>query len=100
MPPASLSTFAVMNPGPTTARKSRIRVFERLKNVMGNLRAHMDGTDSGYKRRHRINAVRESGQRKSEPPLKMSAIARRWAWVLACLSGAGAAGKRPGPSRG
>src|SRR6266478_2643656 len=32
MPPASLSTFAVMKPGPTTAKSSRIRTFQFLRN--------------------------------------------------------------------
>src|SRR5256885_8451078 len=65
MPPASLSTFAVIKPGPTTARINRIRVFERFRNFMGNLRRHMDGADHRRIGRHRINAVRESDQRKS-----------------------------------
>src|ERR1035441_1207946 len=34
MPLASLSTFAVMKPGPTTAKKSRIRNFQLLRNFM------------------------------------------------------------------
>src|SRR5579864_4791106 len=65
MPPASLSTFAVMNPGPTTAKNSRIRVFQLLKNLMRTFRRHRDGAVSGYQRRHRINAGSESGQTKS-----------------------------------
>src|SRR5712692_2254014 len=40
MPLASLSTFAVMNPGPTTAKKIRIRVFQRLRNLIGTVRGH------------------------------------------------------------
>src|ERR1700704_6331383 len=34
MPPASLSTLAVMKPGPTTARTRAMRVRQLLKNVM------------------------------------------------------------------
>src|SRR6478752_2214525 len=34
MPPASLSTFAVMNPGPTTAKKINSRIFQRFRKVM------------------------------------------------------------------
>src|SRR5258705_7558494 len=34
MPPASLSTFAVIKPGPTTEKNSRIWVFQRLRNCM------------------------------------------------------------------
>ena len=34
MPPASLSTFAVMKPGPTTAKKIRSRIFQRFRKVM------------------------------------------------------------------
>src|SRR6266480_5639249 len=44
MPPASLSTFAVMNPGPTTAKNSRIRVFQRLRNLMGTVHKHGSST--------------------------------------------------------
>src|SRR5882762_11995265 len=62
MPPASLSTFAVMNPGPTTARNNRIRVFQLLKNFMRAFHRHMDGTGEG---RIRINADVEYGQIKS-----------------------------------
>ncbi len=38
MPPASLSTFAVMIPGPTTAKNSRIRIFQRFRNLIGTVR--------------------------------------------------------------
>src|SRR5271154_5356425 len=34
MPPASLSTFAVMKPGPTTAKNTRSRTFQLLRNLM------------------------------------------------------------------
>src|SRR5882672_9574394 len=34
MPPASLSTFAVMKPGPTTASNSAIRLRHSLNNVI------------------------------------------------------------------
>src|SRR5271157_5261907 len=34
MPLASLSTFAVMKPGPTTAKNSTIWIFQRLRNRM------------------------------------------------------------------
>src|SRR5437879_13006004 len=44
MQPASLSTFAVMNPGPTTAKNSRIRVFQRLRNLMGAVQKHGSST--------------------------------------------------------
>ena len=44
MPPASLSTFAVINPGPTTAKKSRIRIFQRLKKFMRTFRRHKNET--------------------------------------------------------
>lgn len=54
MPPASLSTFAVMKPGPTTARNSRIRVFQRLKNLMGTFHRH-----GSNQRPDRINADRQ-----------------------------------------
>src|SRR6516225_259258 len=37
MPPASLSTFAVMNPGPTTAKISRIRVFQDFSQFIGHV---------------------------------------------------------------
>src|SRR4051812_43524365 len=65
MPPASLSTFAVMNPGPTTAKNSRIRIFQRLRNLMRPFRRHRDGAACSYQRRHRINAGRKNGQTKS-----------------------------------
>src|SRR3954451_1942707 len=45
MSPASLSTFAVINPGPTTAKKSRIRVFQRLMKLIGTFRRHRDETN-------------------------------------------------------
>jgi hypothetical protein len=47
------------------------------------LRKHMDGTDRDYKRRHRINAVRESDQRKSTGKLKleMAELVRGLSWV-------------------
>src|SRR5215475_13972465 len=51
MPPASLSTFAVINPGPTTARNSRIRVFQRLRNLMVTFHKH-----GSNQRPDRINA--------------------------------------------
>src|SRR5437773_1222629 len=35
MPPASLSTLAVMKPGPTTARRRARRVRQTLNHVMG-----------------------------------------------------------------
>src|ERR1700678_1303964 len=40
MPPASLSTFAVIIPGPTTAKNSRVRPFQRLPNFMRTFRRH------------------------------------------------------------
>src|SRR5579859_4457123 len=64
MPPASLSTLAVMNPGPTTAKNSRIRVFQRLRNLMSTFRRH-NLEQSNSQRRHRINVRRDSGQTKS-----------------------------------
>src|ERR1700722_2996479 len=65
MPPASLSTFAVMNPGPTTAKNSRIRIFQLFRNFMRTFHGHMDGANSRDKRRNRINVRSEFGQRKS-----------------------------------
>src|SRR5438874_1999433 len=53
MPLASLSTFAVMNPGPTTAKNSRIRVFQRLRNLIGAVHR------STHQRPLRINVVSE-----------------------------------------
>src|SRR5215813_3989648 len=55
MPPASLSTLAVMNPGPTTARTRAIRTRHSLSQVMGEASVvvpqHRDdvvgGDDSG-----------------------------------------------------
>jgi hypothetical protein len=61
MPPASLSTLAVMNPGPTTAKNSTIWVFQRLRNfISGAFRIA-----TAVKRRFRINARRESEQVES-----------------------------------
>ena len=37
MPLASLSTLAVMKPGPTTAKNRSIRVLQRRKNLMGRM---------------------------------------------------------------
>src|SRR3954469_16529517 len=37
MPLASLSTLAVMKPGPTTAKNKSIRVLQRRKNLMGRM---------------------------------------------------------------
>src|SRR5438045_9599579 len=51
MPPASLSTFAVIIPGPTTARTRSARVFQRLRNFIGTFRTHKK-----LMRRIRINA--------------------------------------------
>src|ERR1700730_16594337 len=85
MPPASLSTFAVINPGPTTAKKSRIRIFQRLKKFMRTCRRHKDETQpqtatrmlkerpisvlmkerAGTQSRTRINAHHDSEQTKS-----------------------------------
>src|SRR5215469_7510666 len=66
MPPASLSTFAVMNPGPTTARNSRIRVFQSLRNLMRTFRSHK--MKAIYPQRpDRINALTEFGQTNSAP---------------------------------
>src|ERR1700719_1854382 len=81
MPPASLSTFAVMNPGPTTAKKSRIRIFQRLKKFMCTFHGHKDETQTreleqrpifvlmrekaGTQSRTRINAPHASEQTKS-----------------------------------
>src|ERR1700716_265640 len=85
MPPASLSTFAVINPGPTTAKKSRIRIFQCLKKFMRTFRRHKDETQpqtptrdakrtphlcayegrAGTQSRTRINAPHDSEQTKS-----------------------------------
>src|ERR1700730_77899 len=85
MPPASLLTFAVINPGPTTAKKSRIRIFQRLKKFMRTFRRHKDETQprtatrnvkkrpifvliserAGTQSRTRINAPYDSEQTKS-----------------------------------
>src|SRR4029077_11068893 len=80
MPPASLSTFAVMNPGPTTAKKSRIRIFQRLKKFMCTFHGHKDETQTrelterpifvlirgpALQSRTRINAPHTSEQTKS-----------------------------------
>src|ERR1700690_2369009 len=60
MPPASLSTFAVMNPGPTTAKNSRIWNFQRLRNFM---RAVQGGSNMPNSR-FRINGDGSSEQAK------------------------------------
>src|ERR1700730_7322354 len=89
MPPASLSTFAVMNPGPTTAKKSRIRIFQRLKKFMCTFRRHKDETQTrglkqrpifalmreraGTQSRTRINAPHNSEQTKSAKKSKWKA---------------------------
>src|ERR1017187_2027345 len=55
MPPASLSTFAVMMPGPTTARNTASRVFhpqtrEASRSVIGPQQAdHIVGRDDSRK---------------------------------------------------
>src|SRR6059036_1390046 len=46
MPPASLSTFAVINPSPTTAKKSRIRVFFAVVGL-GFITANVDNDAGG-----------------------------------------------------
>src|SRR5215472_12811829 len=53
MPLASLSTLAVMKPGPTTAKNNRIRVFQRLRKFMLPDR----GMTRTYSRRFRINGL-------------------------------------------
>jgi hypothetical protein len=40
--------LAVIKPGPTTARKSRIRIFCRLRKLMGKFREHINGADHSY----------------------------------------------------
>src|ERR1700733_7379050 len=40
MPPASLSTLAVMIPGPTTARNSRVRPLQRFRSFMRVFQRH------------------------------------------------------------
>src|SRR5215472_17068607 len=65
MPPASLSTFAVMNPGPTTAKNSTIRVFQRLQNFFMRILRRHKVKRFGHERRHRINADWEFSQMKS-----------------------------------
>src|SRR4029077_13401522 len=85
MPPASLSTFAVMNPGPTTAKKSRNRIFQRLEKFMRTFRRHkmkhnrehqsgmlnqrpifvLVSERAGTQSRTRINAAHDSEQTKS-----------------------------------
>src|SRR5262245_61350227 len=45
MPPASLSTFAVMKPGPTTAKNSRIRFFQRLRNLIRAVHGRLEMND-------------------------------------------------------
>src|SRR6266481_1764504 len=60
MPPASLSTFAVINPGPTTAKMSRIRVFQLLSHLIGH--AHTVFQPDFC----RINENRKEGQQLPE----------------------------------
>src|SRR5215472_11575385 len=50
MPLASLSTFAVMNPGPTTAKISRIRIFQRLSHSIGHVHRGLHNSPSQNKR--------------------------------------------------
>src|SRR5215467_2338661 len=50
MPPASLSTFAVMNPGPTTAKISRIRVFQDFSQFIGHVHRGFHNSGSQNKR--------------------------------------------------
>src|SRR5689334_12689507 len=58
MPLASLSTLAVMNPGPTTAKNSKNRIFQRFRNLMV-------GTQKDrHQRPNRIYAERKSEQAK------------------------------------
>src|ERR1700683_302594 len=45
MPPADLSTLAVMIPGPTTARNSRVRPLNRFRNLMRAFREHIAEED-------------------------------------------------------
>src|ERR1022692_5194708 len=47
MPPASLSTLAVMIPGPTTARNSRVRPLQRFRSFMRAFRRHRDYDNPG-----------------------------------------------------
>src|SRR5712691_11476573 len=75
MPPASLSTFAVMNPGPTTARTMATRTRQLLRKVIARSAAvtqHRDhiisGDDAGepcvlvdYRKRDQIVFVEERG---------------------------------------
>src|ERR1700689_2966636 len=75
MPPASLSTLAVMIPGPTTARNSRVRPFQRFRSLMRAFHKHIAEdrvsrslrfrAKSRTRSRTRINAGMEFRQRKS-----------------------------------
>src|SRR5947209_842715 len=42
MPPASLSTFAVIKPGPMTASRSRVRVFQCLSHFIGRIHRELN----------------------------------------------------------
>src|SRR5208282_5126835 len=74
MPPASLSTLAVIIPGPTTARNSRVRPFQRFRSLMRAFHKHIAEDEcptgcvlakSGTRSRTRINALTDFEQRKS-----------------------------------
>src|SRR5579864_5792626 len=66
MPPASLSTLAVMKPGPTTAKNSRMRVFQRLRNLMRAFRRHRDGTVARATTEQNKRSERMGQQKKAE----------------------------------
>src|SRR5271154_3175108 len=63
MPLASLSTLAVMKPGPTTAKNSTNRAFQLFRNFMGTVRRHRA---LRLRRCNRINGVQDSEQEKLE----------------------------------
>src|SRR5947207_14663777 len=82
MPLASLSTFAVMKPGPTTAKNSRKRVFQRLSNFMGRHK---------HQRRLRINADGKTEQGQTAHGL-VGRVNRRTTCELLLLDQVGVAG--------
>src|SRR5580698_7545619 len=63
MPLASLSTLAVIKPGPTTAKNSMNRAFQLFRNFMGTVRRHRA---LRLRRCNRINGVQDSEQEKLE----------------------------------
>ena len=64
MPPASLSTFAVMIPGPTTARNSRVRPFQRFKASCAHIAdIRIRTTESGLRSASRLRSPPQGGIR-------------------------------------